>query len=129
MGRGGAQTDFDADGKIDLILPIQGGQVIVLRNVSGLSSHWLCVRLRQPGGNTYGLGARAYVTCGRTTFMGEVGASSSYMSQDEMTLRFGLGEASVVEKLRIVWPDGSEETHTNLACDTEITFTRDASPL
>ncbi|MEK7730831.1 MAG: VCBS repeat-containing protein, partial [Planctomycetota bacterium] len=58
VGRGGAQVDFDRDGKVDLVWPTHGGEVIILKNISEPSGHWLRVDLRQRAGNRFALGAR-----------------------------------------------------------------------
>lgn len=123
VGRGGAQVDLDGDGRVDLIMVVSGGDALVLRNASAPSGHWLRVKLRQRGGNTRALGARAIVEAGGLTQMAEVGSSSSYLSQDELTLHFGVGEAERIETLRIVWPDGQEETHRNLPVDQQLKLT------
>lgn len=128
VGRGGAQVDFDRDGKIDLVWPTHSGEVIVLRNVSEPSGHWLRVGLRQCAGNRFALGARVYVAAGGKTQMGEVGSSSSYLSQDELTLHFGLGANSVVQELRIVWPGGEQEVHKDVRSDQSVMYTREAAP-
>lgn len=128
VGRGGAQVDFDRDGRVDLVWPTHSGEVIVLKNVSEPSGHWLRVDLRQPLGNRFALGGRVYVTAGGKTQMGEVGSSSSYLSQDELTLHFGLSGQSIVETLRIVWPGGAQEVHKNVRADQSVVYTREAAP-
>ncbi|NOT01445.1 MAG: CRTAC1 family protein [Phycisphaerales bacterium] len=122
VGRGGAQVDFDKDGRMDLIVAVHGGEPLVLRNTSAKVGHWVRVLLRQVGGNTRALGARVYVSAGGTTQMAEVGASSSYLSQDDLAVHFGVGAATQVESLRIVWPDGAEEVHRGVAVDRSWSF-------
>jgi hypothetical protein len=127
-GRGGAQADFDNDGRVDLAWLSHQGPLLLFRNTSPTNNRWLRIELRQSGGNPRALGARAYVTCGNRTQMGEVGCSSSYLSQDELTLHFGLGSAARVDSLRIVWPDGTEETRHDTAVDQKLTIHRAAHP-
>ncbi|MCH8967297.1 MAG: CRTAC1 family protein [Planctomycetes bacterium] len=122
VGRGGAHVDYDQDGLVDWILVVHGGEAIVLKNISEPAGHWLRVKLRQTGGNTHAIGARAYVTAGDQTQMAAVGAGSSYLSQNELTLHFGLGNATAVTSLRIVWPDGAQETHKDLPVDRAVEF-------
>jgi len=122
VGRGGAAADFNGDGRRDLALLLHQGPLILLGNATPAPGHYLRLHLRQAGGNTSALGARAYVTTGGVTQMGEVGSSSSYLSQDELTLHFGLGTSGTADSLRIVWPDGAEETHTQLTVDQELRF-------
>ncbi len=120
VGRGGATLDYDRDGRMDLVVVVHGGDAFMLRNVSPTTGHWLGVDLRQAGENTRALGARIYLTVGAKTRMAEVGSSSSYLSQDEHVVHFGLGDATSVDTLRIVWPDGSEETRRDIAVDEII---------
>ncbi len=124
--RGGAQCDIDRDGRMDLAVVEHGGSGRVLRNVSQTPNHWIRVHLAQTGGNTSAVGGRVYVTVESTTQMLEVGASSSYLSQDELTTHFGLGGARVVDTLRIVWPDGVEEVFTGVVADQELRLTHEA---
>ncbi len=126
VGRGGAQIDFDLDGRVDLVMVVHGGPAMVLKNTSDPVGHWLYVKLIQTGGNTHALGARAYVTAGGRTQMAEVGSGSSYLSQHQLTLHFGLGETENVESLRIVWADGKEEVHHDLSADRVVTYSHAA---
>jgi hypothetical protein len=128
VGRGGAEADFDRDGRVDLALARHGGEPLILRNVSSSSGHWIRIVLRQTGGNTYAIGARAYVTVGTATQMAEVGSNPSYLSQGELVLQFGLGRADRIDQLRIVWPDGSDETHRDLSVDAELQFDHHSHP-
>lgn len=129
VGRGGAQADFDRDGRVDLTWMVHQGLAVLLRNTSETANHWLCVELRQSGGNTRAIGGRVYATCGGRTQMGEVGCSSSYLSQHELTLHFGLGSSARVDELRIVWPDGATETHVKVDADQVLRFVHDATYL
>ncbi len=117
VGRGGCQADLDRDGRVDLVLPRHGDSAMVLMNSSREGGHWLRVRLRQDGGNTQALGAKVFVTAGNRTQMVEIGAGSSYLSQSETTAHFGLGGLDRVEAVRVVWPDGVEETHAAVGVD------------
>jgi hypothetical protein len=110
------------------VWPTHGGEVIVLKNVSEPSGHWLRVDLRQRTRNRFALGARVYVTAGGKTQMAEVGSSSSYLSQDELTLHFGLGDSRIVVELRVVWPDGEQEVHQDVGADQLVVYMRGAPP-
>lgn len=122
VGRGGAQVDFDRDGRVDLLFLTHGGAAVALRNVSDSVDHWLRVDLTQTNGNTAALGARVVVNAGGVARMSEVGAGSSYLSQSESTLHFGLGQQDRVDELTIIWPDGTEETHVDMTADQTIAF-------
>jgi len=122
VARGGAQLDWDRDGRIDLVWVVHSGEPLVLKNTSVTVGHWLRVTLRQKNLNTQALGARVYLTAGGRTWLEEVGASSSYLSQHELTLHFGLGDASAIDSLRIIWPDGQQETYEHLDVDRSMEF-------
>ena len=53
----------------------------------------------------------------------QVGADGSYLSQHTTDLHFGLGSAATADEVRIVWPDGHEELHTDVAVDRLVTYT------
>lgn len=132
VGRGGAEADFDKDGLMDLCVLVHGEGPVVLRNVSSGGGHWTRIVLRQKNGNTQAIGARVLLRIGegkpggRPTHMAEIGASPSYLSQRESAVHFGLGKAERIDELRILWPDGSQESHAGLAVDTELRFEHEA---
>jgi hypothetical protein len=124
VGRGGAQADFDGDGRVDLAFMVHGEGVRLLRNTAPSPGHWLGVRLRQPGGNTRAIGARVEVTCGSRVQTAQAGADGSYLSQSDGILHFGLGPAETVDELTITWPDGTREVRHDPAVDQVTTMFR-----
>jgi hypothetical protein len=126
VGRGGAQADYDGDGRMDIALMVHGGRPLLLHNVSDTGHHWLEIRLRQSGGNTRALGARVSLRSGGGIQSAQVGAGGSYLSQHDTDLHFGLGAAEQVRELAIHWPDGVVETHHDLPVDRRVTFTHQA---
>lgn len=132
VGRGGAEADFDKDGLVDLCVVAHGVGPILLRNVSPGAGHWTRIVLEQKNGNTRAIGARVLLELGNgrpngsPTRMGEVGASPSYLSQREFAIHFGLGASESIDELRILWPDGSEESHVGLPADCELRFAHEA---
>jgi hypothetical protein len=123
VGRGGAHADYDNDGKMDLAVMVHGGQPMLLHNESVDVGHWIVIRLRQVGANTRALGARVTVRTGDVVQSAQVGADSSYLSQNETDLHFGVGQAKVVDELTIDWPDGSQEAHYDLEPDRRMSYT------
>jgi enediyne biosynthesis protein E4 len=85
----------------------------VLRNVAKPTGHWLSLRLigdvakKSPRDAT---GAIAYVTTGKMRQRQDVVSGGGYASQNDQRLHFGLGAATKIDKLEIVWPDGTRET-------------------
>jgi hypothetical protein len=122
VGRGGAHADYDGDGRLDIAVQVHGGQPLLLHNISKGDNHWLGIRLRQQGGNTFALGARVLVHTGETIQTMQVGGGCSYLSQHHTDLHFGLGATADVSEVTIHWPDGSVEKHQNIQPDQLVEF-------
>ena len=128
QGRGLVCTDFDRDGDVDVYVTNNNGPTKLYRNDGGNALHWLDVRLRGRGKNTSAVGARVYVTIGSTTQMRELSAGNNFLSSNPIEAHFGLGQATVVDELRIVWPDGTQEIRHAVAADQALTLTEGEVP-
>ncbi|HUQ71322.1 MAG TPA: CRTAC1 family protein [Planctomycetaceae bacterium] len=106
VGRGIASADIDADGDLDLLLTANRGAPRLLRNDQQMGRHWLRVRLDDPAGHAPAVGAVVTVITDSQTQRQIVMPTRGYLSQSDTTLTFGLGSATAVDSLRIVWPDG-----------------------
>jgi len=120
-GRGVVCFDYDRDGDIDLMVANNAQPPRLYRNDSG-PNHYLHVRLRGRAPNREAIGARVYVTTGGQTQMRELRAGSNYVSQDPAVAYFGLGVATRVDRLRVVWPDQSHLEEVGVAVDRELTL-------
>jgi hypothetical protein len=120
VGRGASYADIDADGDLDVLLTQTGGPPLLLRNDQALGHHWLRVRLEGRAPNVDAIGAWIELTSGGTTQRRQVMPTRSYMSQVELPVTFGLGPATTVEALRVVWPDGSAQDVPVDAVDRRI---------
>lgn len=128
VGRGGADADFDSDGRVDLAIQVHGGSPILLRNTTPQPGHWARVRLRQTGGNTRALGALVKVRTGDLVQRTQIGADGAYLSQRPTDAHFGLGAATVIDEIVIRWPDGKEDTHRDVPVDRLVEY-RHAAPV
>lgn len=110
VARGAAYLDMDNDGDLDVLITTNNGPARLLRNDGGNRLPALRVRLAGIASNRSAIGSTVTIlTAGGTRRSGVVKTGSSYLSQSELPLTFGLGQASKVEGVEIRWPSGRLE--------------------
>lgn len=115
MARGAAYLDFDGDGDLDIAVTTLNGPAHLFRNDGGNRRNWLRVRTSGSQSNRSGIGARVRVTSASGTQWQMVHSGSSYASQSELTLTFGLGGDTRVSRIEVEWPSGRTQTFEDLA--------------
>ena len=112
-GRGLAIGDLDNDGRLDLVINNLDSTPTVLRNIGASTGAWIGLRLIGDVAKSTpkdAIGSTAFVTTGKLRQRIDVVSGAGFCSQNEMTLHFGLGSATKVDKLEIRWANGSSET-------------------
>ena len=113
VGRAAAYGDFDNDGDLDVVMTTNGGPPVLLRNDGG-SNHSLRFRLEGTRSNRDGFGAVVRVSAGPETQSQMLRSGSSYLSQSERALTFGLGSRTQADNVEIRWPSGQVDRMTNV---------------
>jgi hypothetical protein len=122
VARGAAYGDFDNDGDLDLLITANNGPARLLRNDSGNRNHLLRVKTIGTESNRDGIGARVRVTVdGGPVRQAVVKTGSSYCSQSELPLTFGLGTSTSVKSIEITWPNGKMERLPGTTADQVLT--------
>ena len=102
--RGSALGDYDNDGDIDVLVLNMNDPPSLLRNDGGNRNNWVKIKLVGTKCNRTAIGARVKVTVGKHTQMDEVHAGCSVMSQGDLRLHFGLGQAKTADVIEVIWP-------------------------
>ena len=115
VGRGLAYADFDRDGDLDLLLTTNDGPAYLYRNEQRAGNGIIRFRLVGTKSNRDAIGAALRVFHGGATQSRMVKAGSSYLSQSELPVTFGLGRRDRIARLVLDWPSGRTEEYKNLA--------------
>jgi hypothetical protein len=131
VGRGLAYADFDRDGDLDLLLTTNNGPAYLYRNDQLAGNHSIRFRLIGTKSNRDGIGATIRIVSGGLNQSRMVKSGSSYLSQSELPVTFGLEKRDRVERAVIIWPSGRTEEFANLAAGRcyECTEGKGISPL
>lgn len=122
VARGAAHGDYDRDGDLDVLITTNHGPAALFRNDNGTRNHWLRVRTVGTKSNRDGLGAVVRVT-GATSGRqwGMVRSGSSYCSQSDLALTFGLGRDTRAT-VEVEWPSGHRQKLADVPSDRVLTI-------
>jgi len=115
VGRGLCYGDFDRDGDLDLLISTNNGPAYLYRNDQFLGNRAIRFRLVGTKSNRDAIGAHVRIFHGETSQSRLVKSGSSYLSQSELPVTFGVGKWDRVDRVVIEWPNGRTEDYKNLA--------------
>ena len=119
--RGCAFGDFDNDGNVDVAIMNMGEPPSLLRNETSNRNRWLKLKLIGTKSNRSAIGARTFVTAEGRRQRQEVLSQSSFYSQSDLRLHFGLGSATAAD-VEIYWPSGLKEAYRGVKSNQILTL-------
>jgi hypothetical protein len=114
VGRGLAVADFDRDGDLDLLLTTNNGPAYLYRNDQQAGNRSIRLRLIGTKSNRDAIGATVRLYANGQIQSRQVRTGSSYLSQSELPLTFGVARQDEIEKIMIDWPSGQTEEYPKL---------------
>ena len=120
VGRGAAFADYDGDGDLDVVITANDGPARLLRNDGGNANNYIRVRLQGGDSNRTGIGAQLRISSASGEQVKVLRGGSSYCSQSESVITFGLGTDPIVQTLEVHWTSGVVDRFEDLAPNSEI---------
>ncbi len=117
VARGAAYGDIDNDGDLDVVITSNHGPAYVFRNDGGNRNNWICLRTVGTKSNRDGIGAVVRIESASGKQWNCVRSGSSYCSQSDLALTFGLGKDPKVTSIEIEWPSGARQKLTDIAAN------------
>jgi hypothetical protein len=114
IGRGAAVADFDLDGDVDILITENNGPARLYRNDHTSGRRSIRLELIGTASNRDAIGAEVVVEVGGAKQRQRVHSGSSYLSQSELPLTFGLGREDQIDRALVRWPCGREEEFPRL---------------
>jgi enediyne biosynthesis protein E4 len=122
VARGAAYADYDHNGDLDLLISTNDGPALLYKNEGGNRNNWITVRLNGTKSNRSALGAIVRIESALGNQWRTVHSGSSYCSQSDLALTFGLGRDRTISSLIIEWPSGARQQFKNIAVNQFLTI-------
>jgi len=128
VSRGTAFGDLDNDGDIDVVVSNLNDHPVILWNVTQNKNNWFAVKLVGTTDNRSAIGTRVKIKIDQQIQIREVKSGSGYLSQSDLRLHFGLGQAKQIDQLEIRWPNGTNKQFDQVQGNQTLTVTQNEPP-
>ena len=125
VSRGSAFGDLDNDGDIDIVVSNLNDHPVILWNVTEHTSNWFILKLIGTSDNQSAIGTRVKIKIDQQIQIREVKSGSGYLSQSDLRLHFGLGQAKQIDQLEIHWPNGTTQQLNRVPGNQILTVTQE----
>jgi len=122
VARGAIYGDYDHDGDLDILFTTNGGPARLLRNDGGNRNHWICIRTAGTKSNRDGIGAVVRIESASGKQWSTVRSGSTYASQSDLALTFGLGSDTSVKTIQVEWPSGTKQSFAGVSANQLLTI-------
>jgi enediyne biosynthesis protein E4 len=121
LHRGAAFGDFNNDGRIDIVVSALNAHPHLLLNSSRNRNHWVILKLVGVQSNHDGLGTKIKITTHNGSQYNHATTAVGYNSSSDKRVHFGLGDATMIDKIELAWPSGAKQVMANVKADQIIT--------
>lgn len=124
QGRGVICADFNGDGWLDIYVDILNDGPKLFINSSDQTKSFIIVKLSGKDNNSQALGAKVFVDLGDKTLLREVSLNSNFRSHNPGLAHFGVDQSATIGEIRVIWPDGQQSVHRDIASNQVITLSQ-----
>jgi len=124
---GAAYADFNNDGGMDLVVNNTNGPATIYKNLIYLdnpdsldNNNYIKIQLIGKGLNTHGIGSKVLLYTNERTFFQELMTTRGFQSSVDPVLNFGLGNAKMIDSLRVIWPTGDHQLLFNVKANQRL---------
>ncbi|MGA2832942.1 MAG: CRTAC1 family protein [Terracidiphilus sp.] len=121
--RGAAFGDLNNDGKIDIVVAALNDTPQLLMNRTRTLNHWIILNLVGTKSNRDGLGTKVKITTSHGSQFNYATTAVGYNSSSDKRVHFGLGDATVIDRIELSWPSGIKQVLSNVKADQILTVT------
>ena len=126
---GAAWADYDRDGDLDVYVASNNNTKNAFYRNNGSDNNWIQIKCIGTASNRSAIGAqirvKAKINGKDTRQLRQISGQSAFFSQDELVAHFGLGDASIIDSVKIEWPGGGIQILTDLKPNQFLTVTQE----